>query len=312
MKLLNEAREKLEEIIDVLHEPHKGEQKKVRTYRQKARKDYLKVAKKSRPSRQTIRGGIRKQLQYIARNLRHIEKLSRCEEFGRISPLSSLKGRMYKNLLVIAELYRQQKKMYDQKIHKVADRIVSISQPHVRPIVRGKANADVEFGAKISVAMVDGYAFLEKLSWDAFNEAGELKDHIENYHRRFGYYPASVHVDEIYRNRANRAYCKRRGIQISGPPLGRPPKDPAEYRRLLKGAKQSEIERIPIEGKFGNGKRKYGWSRISSKLKSTSETSIAMTVLVMNLEKISRDLLLSIISLLRKLGFFLRSGLKFA
>ena len=91
---------------------------------------------------------------------------------------------MYNNLLMIAELYRQQKKMYDQRSHKVADRTQGISQSNVRPIVRGKANADVEFGAKISVSMVDGYAFLEKLSWDVFNEAGELKEHIENYHRR--------------------------------------------------------------------------------------------------------------------------------
>ena len=79
---------------------------------------------------------------------------------------------------------------------------------------------------------------------------------------------------------------------MSGPPLGRPPKDPVEYRSLLKGAKESELDRIPIEGKFGNGKRRYGWSRITTKLKNTSETSIALTVLVMNLEKITKDLLL--------------------
>lgn len=307
---MNDAREKLEEIIDILHEPNKGEQKKVRTYRQKARKEYLKVAKKKRPSKQKIRSGIKKQLQYLSRNLRHIKKLSQVEEPGDKRPLTRLNKGMYKNLLVIAELYRQQKKMYDQKSNKVADRIVSISQPHGRPIVRGKASAEVEFGAKISVSMVDGYAFLEKLSWDSFNEAIELKNHIENYRRRFGYYPASVHVDKIYRNRENRNYCKERGIQISGPPLGRPPKDPKEYRRLLKGAKESEVVRIPIEGKFGNGKRKYGWSRISSKLKSTSETSIAITVLVMNLEKIRRDLLLSIFSLLRRFGFIFCGRLK--
>ena len=160
----------------------------------------------------------------------------------------------------------------------------------------------MEFGAKISVAMVEGYAFLEKLSWDAYNEAGDLKDHIENYHKRFGYYPESVHVDHIYRNRENRKYCKERGIRISGPPLGRPPKDPDEYRHLMKGARESEIERIPIEGKFGNGKRRYGWSRITTKNKSTSETVIGITVLVMNLEKIMKDLLLSIFSLLQKMG----------
>ena len=200
LKLLNAAREKLEKIIDVTHEPLKGEQKKVRTYRQRARKEYLKVAKKRHPSKKKIRTGIRKQLQYIARNLRHIEKMAEAGGYGRENPLMLTGGQLYKDLLVISELYRQQKQMFDQKSHKVADRIVSISQPYVRPIVRGKANADVEFGAKISVAMVEGYAFLEKLSWDAYNEAGDLKDHIENYHKRFGYYPESVHVDHIYRN----------------------------------------------------------------------------------------------------------------
>ena len=300
---MNEAREKLEEIIDVLHEPYKGKRKKVRTYREKARKDYLKVAKKPRASKKQIRVGIRKQLQYIGRDLRYIKKLSFCKDLGRVNPLKKLNNRMYKNLLVISELYRQQKSMYERRSHKIADRIVSISQPHVRPIVRGKANAEVEFGAKLSVAMVDGYAFLEKISWDAFNEGGELKRHIENYRLRFGYYPASIHVDKIYRNRENRAYCKERGIQISGLPLGRPPKATKEYKRLLKSAKESEIERIPIEGKFGNAKRKYGWSKIRSKLRTTSESSIAMTVLVMNLEKILRDLLLSIFSLLHRLGF---------
>ncbi|MET3212192.1 UNVERIFIED_CONTAM: hypothetical protein ABIC26_005214 [Paenibacillus sp. PvR008] len=34
--------------------------------------------------------------------------------------------------------YRQQREMADQKKHSVADRMVSIEQPHVRPIVRGK------------------------------------------------------------------------------------------------------------------------------------------------------------------------------
>ena len=62
---------------------------------------------------------------------------------------------MYKKLLVISELYRQKKQMCEKRSHKVADRIVSISQPHVRPIERGKANAEVEVGAKISVALVD-------------------------------------------------------------------------------------------------------------------------------------------------------------
>lgn len=312
MNLLNEAREKTEEIIDVLHQQYKGERKKVRTYRQRARKDFLKVAKNRRPGVKNIRKGNRKQLQYIARNVRHIEKLAGNSNFNGKSPLSMLSNRQYRNLLVAHELYRQQQKMYKERVHKIPERIVSISQPHIRPIVRGKANADVEFGAKISMSMVDGYAFLEKLSWNSFNEAGELEKHIENYKCRFGCYPKSVHADAIYRNRENRRFCKNKGIALSGPPLGRPPKDPAEYRKLLKGAKKAEIDRIPIEGKFGNGKRRYGWSRITTKLKNTSETTIAMTVLVMNLEKLAGELLLSLFSTIRDIGFILRRAAIFA
>jgi len=301
---LNEAREKTEKIIDTLHKPLKGKRKKVRTYREQARKDYLSVAKKRKPSKNKIRNGIRKQLQYLKRNLHHIKELR--EE----TSLSVLNGQLYKDLLVISELYRQQKKMFEEKSHKVAGRIVSINQPHVRPIVRGKANAKVEFGAKISVSLVDGYAFLEKLNWDAYNEANDLIDHIEKYKERFGYYPESVHVDGIYRNRENRRYCKKYDIRISGPPLGRPPKDSEEYRKIMKSAKADEIARIPIEGVFGRGKRRYGLSRIMSELKETSETTISMIVLMMNLEKTLRDLLLPIFRFLQKALYRLRKGTK--
>lgn len=173
LSLLNEAREKTEEIIDILHEPLKGKEKKVRIYRQRARKEYVRVAKKKKTNTKTIRRGIRKQLQYVRRNLGHIEELS-----GKIS-LALLDNRMMRNLLVIKKLYEQQKYMYETKTHRVADRIVSISQPHVRPIVRGKEKAEVEFGAKISVTMVDGYTFLENLSWDAYNESNYLIEHIK-------------------------------------------------------------------------------------------------------------------------------------
>lgn len=297
LSLLNEAREKTEEIIDILHEPLKGKEKKVRTYRQRARKEYVQVAKKKKPNTKTIRRGIRKQLQYVRRNLGHIAELS-----GKTS-LTLLDNRMYQNLLVIKKLYEQQQYMYETKTHRVAERIVSISQPHVRPIVRGKEKAEVEFGAKISVALVDGYTFLEKLSWDAYNESNYLIDHIKSYKRRFGYYPESVHVDGIYRNRENRRYCAEHGIRISGPPLGRPQKDEKKHRDVIKQTRLDELIRIAIEGRFGNGKRTYGWDRIMTKLKNTSETAIGVTVLVMNMEKIARDLLLLIFTLLQKLAY---------
>ncbi|MET3212075.1 UNVERIFIED_CONTAM: hypothetical protein ABIC26_005077, partial [Paenibacillus sp. PvR008] len=84
-----------------------------------------------------------------------------------------------------------QREMADQKKHSVADRMVSIEQPHVRPIVRGKAGAGVEFGAKIAASLVDGYVWIESMQWDSFNEATTLQASVEAYKQRFGYYRQS-------------------------------------------------------------------------------------------------------------------------
>jgi hypothetical protein len=285
ISLLNEAREKTEAIIDILHDPLKGKEPKVRTYRQTARREYLKVAKKRKVSRNQLRKALRKQLSYLRRNLQHIENLS-----GKTS-LEVLSKKQYRDLLVISELYRQQLMMYERETHRAEGRIVSISQPHVRPIVRGKAGTPVEFGAKFSVSVVDGYVFLERVSWDNYHEANDLIDTIERYKQRFGYYPVSVHVDKTYRNRENLKFCKSHGIRLSGPPLGRPPKELKNQKLLKRQSREDELARIPVEGKLGNGKRRYKLDCIMEKRDDTSVTTIGMIVLVMNLEKIIRDLL---------------------
>jgi hypothetical protein len=278
LNLLNEAREKLEEIIDTLHAPQIGHARKPRTYREKARKQFLAVAKQRRASGKVIRRAIGKQLRYVARNLRIIHDLASRQS------LTLLSRKQYRDLLVIQELYRQQRMMFEYKTHQIEDRIVSIRQPHIRPIVRGKAKARVEFGAKVSVSMVNGYAFLERLSWDGFNEGVTLIQSLEAYKRRFGCYPKAVLADQIYRTRENRAFCKAHGIRLSGPALGRPAQgeEVAKQRRV---ARQDASKRNAIEGKFGEGKRKYGLGRIRACLAKTSETVIALQLLVMNLER---------------------------
>ncbi|PMB25663.1 IS5/IS1182 family transposase, partial [Fischerella thermalis CCMEE 5198] len=169
------------------------------------------VAKKRRASKQETRKAIKKQLQYIKRNLSYIEQL-----IISGATLESLTNRQYKMLLVVTEVYRQQLWLYENNKQSIDDRIVSLSQPHIRPIVRGKAGKNVEFGAKLSASYFDGYVFLDHISWDNFNESGDLKTQIESYKNYTGYYPESVHVDKIYRTRENRAWCKERGIRISG------------------------------------------------------------------------------------------------
>jgi hypothetical protein len=69
--------------------------------------------------------------------------------------------------------------MYGNRTHCVPDRIVNIHQSHVRLIVRGKEKAKEDFGSKINVSLVNGYGFVDHLSWDAFNEGGYLITSVE-------------------------------------------------------------------------------------------------------------------------------------
>ncbi|WP_442921598.1 IS5 family transposase [Microcoleus sp. S36a_D3] len=275
--LLNRARVHTEKIIDILYKQIKeNTHKKPRTYRNLARKDYLLIAKQRRESRHKKRQAIKKKLQYIKRNLAYIEQLI---ESG--ATLERLSKKQYKTLLVFTEVYRQQQGLFDNNKQSIEDRIVSLSQRHIRLIVRGKAGKSVEFGAKLSASCFEGYVFLDRMSWDNFNQSGELKAQVEAYHRFTGYYPESVHADRIYRNRENRAWCKEKGIRISGPPLGRPPATVSKSKK--RQALEDERIRNAIEGKFGQGKRRFGLNRVMAKLDNTSSTVIAITFLVMNL-----------------------------
>jgi hypothetical protein len=284
VNLLNEAREKAEAIIDTLHEPLRGQEVKVRTYRQRARKDYLRFAKKRKHTEREWRQAIGKQLRYVQRNIRHIQHLA-----NRVK-LSRLSRRQLRDLWVVQELVRQQHQMHRERTHGVGGRIVSLSQPHVRPIVRGKLAEPVEFGAKLSVSVVDGYCYLDRLSWDNYNESADLIAQVERYRDRYGHYPASVHADKVYRNRENLRYCQERGIRLSGPALGRPSKDRARSRLQRRQQRLDERVRVEIEGKFGVSKRKYSLGRVMAKLARTSETAIGIVFLVMGLEKALRIL----------------------
>lgn len=170
--LLNQSRELSEEIIDVLYETIQDRYEyKPRTYRQKARKEYLSYTKKRVHTNKEIRKTIRGQLQYVMRNFRKIDDLI---ERGVL--LTDLDSGRYRKLLVIKEITRQQKIMYDNQTHQIENRIVSISQPHIRPILRGKEHESTEFGAKVAIGLVGGYAFVTCMDWDNFSEAKVLCD----------------------------------------------------------------------------------------------------------------------------------------
>ena len=274
VNLLNEAREKLEKMIDIIC--YEQNYYKPRMYRQKARKDYLNLAKCKKRTAKKIRKAIKAQLQYIRRDLGYIDTF--LEEIDLCDDLS-------KQLATIRTLVEQQQYMYDNKVHSVPDRIVSISQPYIRPIVRGKAKAPVEFGAKLDLSIDEnGIARLERVSFDAYNESDVLITAVENYKSRTGHYPERVLVDQIYRNRMNRAYCSEHGIRISGPALGRPKKD---SRVDKKQEYVDNKDRIEVERAFSLAKRRYGLGLITAKLDTTTRSSIVLSIIAMNVNRLT-------------------------
>ena len=172
--VLNDARELSEKIIDELCVDDES-QKKPRTYRRLARKNYLLLVRNKRPGYSLIRRTLRAQLQYLRRNLGHIQDLT---------ITNGLTAKQQYKLDVLTDVYRQQKQMYDNNRHAIEKRIVSVSQPWVRPIVRGKLTAKTEFGAKLALSLENGFARVEKLSWDAFNESQTLIESCKRYRER--------------------------------------------------------------------------------------------------------------------------------
>jgi len=281
MNLLNETREKLEKTIDEICEPDGPE--KPRTYRRTARKDYLKFAKNRKRTAKQTRTAIRKQLGYIRRDIGYIV------EFVKSGVRLTPKQQELLNLLTT--VYEQQRLMFENHTHSIPDRIVSISQPWVRPIVRGKAKAKTEFGAKLHISLVDGYARIERLSFDAFNEADDFFRVVERYRQRYGRYPSRILVDKLYRNRHTLAFCKEHGIQLTGPALGRPPKN-VDVSKQAKRQEYIDIcDRNAVEGAFGTGKTAYGLNRIAARWDDTSFTVIGVALLCMNLQKRLHSLL---------------------
>ena len=204
---------------------------------------------------------------------------------------------MKDRLLVIPIVYAQQKQMYENETHKCEDRIVSLQQPHVRPINRGKRPNPTEFGQKLHLSVVDGFTYLEKTSWNNFNEGKDLPQTVENFFRRNGCYPTAVLADKLYQTRENRNYCKARGIRLSGPALGRKGKAAKEENETQ--MYQDACERNVVEGKNGTAKRRYGLDRIMSKLDETSKTEAGFAILMMNAwKRVYRELLRSFLRFL--------------
>ena len=290
--LLNKSREHLETAVNILWQYVEHTSHKLPYSAKKARKSYLKLAKSKKWTQAKCRKAIGEQLRYIELASGQLKKYA-----SMVPDHEKLFPRWLRNrLAVIPTVYRQQKTMYDSRTHSCEDRIVSLEQPHVRPIQRAKRPNPTEFGQKLHLSVVDGYTFLEQTSWSNFNEGNDLEAAVEDYKRKFGFYPSAVLADRIYQTRSNKLFCSQRGIRLSGPPLGRrkPSETDAKIKRQIH---KDSCERNAIEGRSGNAKRRFGLDRIFSKLDETAKTEASLILLAMN----------ACLRLVRWLALFLRS-----
>ncbi|MGX6980278.1 IS5 family transposase [Vagococcus elongatus] len=277
-ELLNDARTHAETIVDVVCKENKL--KKPRVYRRIARKVYLNVVRRKKKAKKWLRAQLRKLLNFVKRDIKVIQELL---ETGY-----TLSEKHWIWWDTIQKIYNQQKYMYDNRTHSVADRIVSFHQPWVRPIVRGKSRTAVEFGAKFDMSMDQGIARIERTSFDAYNESEVLVGAIRRYHDRHGCYPKRVLADKIYRNLKNLKYCKIRGIRLSGPALGRPKKNEVRDKSI---DYQDNADRVEVERGFSMMKRCFGAGLITTKRKDTTLSSIVLSAIAMNLSKLTADFL---------------------
>ena len=228
---------------------------------EKANLAYVKQRKHSKSQQRKI---TRRLIKLLGKILQEIRKVCREHELEE-----TLTDKEKNFMEIITKVYRQQKNHFekDNPRESVPNRIVSISKPYVRPIVRGKEVKNVEFGAKCNNILVDGISFIEKLSFNAFNEGTRLEHCIKMHKRLFKVDAKKIGGDTGYAGSANRNLCKELGIQTSFVKRGRPTteKNDKDYVRQ----ELARVRATSMEGSFGTQKEHYDMRRIKARKKKT-------------------------------------------
>lgn len=231
---------------------------------QKANLTYRKQRKHSKSQTRKM---TRRLLELLAKILKEIRRMERENERGD----ELLTSREKNDIGIITKMFRQQKTHFQNKDcrESIPDRIVSISKPYVRPIVRGKEVKSVEFGAKCNNILVDGMSFIEKLSFNAFSEGTRLQHCIKLHKRLFGVDVKKIGGDHGYAGTENRNWCKANGIQTSFVKRGRPYSEGNKKEKDFVRQELARVRATAMEGSFGTQKEHYSLKRVMVRRKIT-------------------------------------------
>ena len=185
-------------------------------------------------------------------------------------PVKDLKlwARYFSRIHIVEKVYEQQLHKYQTGEHP-KERIVSLDKDYLRPIVRGKENKRVEFGAKVHIIQVDGINFIEHFSYEAFHEGNRLLVAMDFHNQLMEVECQRLAADTLYATNDNRKECSKRKIATSFIPKGPLAKDEEERRKVRVELARKRATRM--EGSFGTEKRHYGLTRIRARTNLTEK-----------------------------------------
>lgn len=181
--------------------------------------------------------------------------------------VSELEASFFERLKTVRIILGQQMYHYHHPTKPIPHRIVSLYKPYIRPIVRGKENKRVEFGAKVHISQVDGINLIEHLDFEAFHEGKRVWFSVYKHQKDFGTLK-QYSGDQIYANNKNRKYLKKREVSTSFRKKGNDSKATAEQASQMRSI-LAKARATRLEGSFGNEKNHYMLQKVKARTQAT-------------------------------------------
>lgn len=276
VKLLWESASKIYLLLQ-----HKRKWLKIRRSRSnynKHKENFLAYQRRRKKTNRKEKKLRRQLLKYLLRLLQSLEELQQQHQITFSRKETGL-------INTIKTVYAQQHELSYGNTHSVPNRIVSLHKPYLRPIVRGKENKPVEFGAKVHKVQVSGISFIEHVSFDNFNEGTRLKQSVAFHQKHFGKL-SQLGADAIYATNENRRYCHQLHIATSFAAKGNQGKQ-AGQKKAMRSA-LSAVRATVLEGSFGNEKNHYLLQKVKAKTEATEKAWIFFGMMTANASIISQ------------------------
>ena len=246
-------------------------------------RDNMAYVKQRRHTKQRTHNIIRRLLGLLGKILAELRRLN------RENPCAGLfSDKQLAEIEMITKVYRQQRnhQKRGKAMESIPNRIVSVNKPYVRPIVRSKEIKKVEFGSKCNNILIDGMSFIEKLSFNAFNEGTRLVHCVKLAEKLFGEKITKLGGDCSYSGNDNRTFCSDENIVTSFVQKGKKREASASVSLVRK--ELARVRATAMEGSFGTQKEHYGLKRINGRIKKTEILIIFFGIHTANTVQLAR------------------------